>query len=76
MARLFRDTVGFAGAKMVRRILGLAHVADLETIADPDRRAACETKALRLARAFLVERDRFTGPADLRHAAETVFREG
>ncbi|OWJ62752.1 S-methyl-5-thioribose kinase [Inquilinus limosus] len=76
MARLFRDTVGFAGAKMVRRILGLAHVADLETIADPDVRAACETKALRLARAFLVERDRFTGPADLRHAAETVFREG
>jgi 5-methylthioribose kinase len=75
MARLFRDTVGFAGAKMVRRILGLAHVADLETIADPDLRAACETKALRLARAFLVERDRFTGPADLRHAAETVFRE-
>lgn len=76
MARLFRDTVGFAGAKMVRRILGLAHVADLETIADPDLRAACETKALRLARAFLVERDRFTGPADLRHAAETIFREG
>ncbi|MBW8727390.1 MAG: S-methyl-5-thioribose kinase [Inquilinus limosus] len=76
MARLFRDTVGFVGAKMIRRILGLAHVADLETIADPDRRAACETKALRLARAFLVERDRFTGPADLRHAAETVFREG
>jgi 5-methylthioribose kinase len=75
MARLFRDTVGFAGAKMVRRILGLAHVADLESIADPDLRAACETKALRLARAFLVERDRFTSPADLRHAAETIFRE-
>ncbi|HMG50619.1 MAG TPA: S-methyl-5-thioribose kinase [Inquilinus sp.] len=76
MARLFRDTVGFAGAKMVRRILGLAHVADLETIADPDVRAACETQALRLARAFLVERDRFAGPADLRHAAETIYREG
>lgn len=75
MARLFRDTVGFAGAKMIRRILGLAHVADFETIADPDLRADCETRALRLARAFLVERDRFETPADLRHAAETVFRE-
>lgn len=75
MARLFRDTVGFAGAKMIRRILGLAHVADLDTIADPDVRAACETRALRLGRAFLVERDRFTTPADLRHAAETVLHE-
>ena len=30
MARIFTDSVGFAGAKMVRRILGLAHVEDLE----------------------------------------------
>ena len=35
MRALFEDTLGFAGAKMIRRILGLAHVEDLESIADP-----------------------------------------
>jgi 5-methylthioribose kinase len=55
MRRLFVDTLGFAGAKMTRRILGLAHVEDLESIADPDLRASCETRALRLARSMMVD---------------------
>jgi 5-methylthioribose kinase len=41
---------------MVRRILGLAHVEDLESIEDPRIRAACEMKALRLARDLMLER--------------------
>ncbi|MDB5517780.1 MAG: mtnK, partial [Tardiphaga sp.] len=56
MARIFADSVGFAGAKMVRRILGLAHVEDLESIEDPRIRAACEMKALGLARDLMLER--------------------
>jgi 5-methylthioribose kinase len=59
MKRLFEDTVGFAGCKMIRRILGLAHVADLETIADKDVRARAEKRALRLARSLLVDRERY-----------------
>ena len=35
MARLFGDTVGFSAAKIIRRILGLAHNADFELIEDP-----------------------------------------
>jgi 5-methylthioribose kinase len=31
MSRLWRDTMGFAGAEMIRRIVGIAHVADLES---------------------------------------------
>ena len=42
MDRLWADTVGFAAAKMIRRILGLAHNIDLEWIEDEDRRATCE----------------------------------
>lgn len=75
MARLFDDTVGFAGCKMIRRILGLAHVADLETIDDPDRRARCETNALRLGRALVAEHARFRTTADLRGAAEIIRQE-
>jgi 5-methylthioribose kinase len=56
MARIFADSIGFAGAKMVRRILGLAHVEDLESIEDPKIRSACEMKALRLARDLMLER--------------------
>jgi 5-methylthioribose kinase len=58
---VWRDALGFAGAEVIRRVLGLAHVADFEGIADPARRAACEARALRFARALLVERDRFDG---------------
>jgi 5-methylthioribose kinase len=56
MARIFADSVSFAGAKMVRRILGLAHVEDLESIEDPKIRSTCETKALHLARGLMLDR--------------------
>jgi 5-methylthioribose kinase len=59
MTRLFEDSLGFAGAKMIRRTLGLAKVADMETIADADIRAQCQTKALRFARDLVVRRDWF-----------------
>lgn len=45
MINLLRDTVGFAGAKMVRRVVGLAHVADIDKIED----AAARERAQRIA---------------------------
>src|SRR5262245_28801328 len=74
MRRLFADTLGFAAAKMIRRILGLAHVLDLESIKDPDRRAACERRALRLARALMVERTRFGSIQEVTQAARDVLK--
>jgi 5-methylthioribose kinase len=74
MRRLFADTLGFAAAKMIRRILGLAHVLDLESIKDPDRRAQCERLALRLARALMVERARFGSIQEVTQAARDVLR--
>src|SRR5215475_9774229 len=59
MARLFQDTVGFSAAKIIRRILGLAHNIDFELIEDPKRRAICEARSLRLARAMMVDTDSF-----------------
>lgn len=56
LARVQRDALGFAGAKMTRRILGIAGVADLQSVEPPAVRAACERRALRLARALIVER--------------------
>jgi 5-methylthioribose kinase len=73
MRRLFADTLGFAAAKMIRRILGLAHVLDLESIKDPERRAQCERRALRLARALMVERTRFGSIQEVMQAARDVL---
>ena len=72
MRALFEDTLGFAGAKMIRRILGLAHVEDLELIAGPERRAQCEAKALRLARDIVVGAKSFSGIGDVAGAARAV----
>ena len=54
IADLFTDTLQFAGTKMIRRILGIAHNIDFEWIEDPDRRAGCERPALLLGRELLV----------------------
>jgi 5-methylthioribose kinase len=56
IARIFNDTVGYTGAEITRRILGLAHAEELESISDPDHRAICERQALTLAGRLLTER--------------------
>jgi len=59
MQRLFTDAVGFAAAKIIRRIFGLAHNIDFELIEDPKKRAISEARAVRLARAMMVEAGTF-----------------
>jgi len=72
MARLFTDTVGFAAAKSIRRILGLAHNIDFELVADERLRAICEARSLRLAREMLVNRSAFPTIADVTGAARKL----
>ena len=72
MARLFQDTVGFAAAKTIRRILGLAHNLDFEAIADEKQRAICEARALRLARRMMLETPSFTTIGAVTKAAREV----
>jgi 5-methylthioribose kinase len=54
LASLWRDGLGFAGMKMIRRVVGISHVEDLDGIADADQRAACEKRTLILARKLVV----------------------
>ncbi|MCG7384866.1 S-methyl-5-thioribose kinase [Paenibacillus sp. ACRRY] len=51
--QLFRDSIGFAGAKMVRRIVGLAHVADIDTIQDATERERAQRKALAIGKTLI-----------------------
>ena len=48
LANVLKGPLGYAGAKMTRRIVGIAHAADLESIEDADRRAAASWAASRM----------------------------
>lgn len=67
---MFVDSLGFAGCKMVRRIVGIAHVEDFKAIKDPDTRAASERMALRFGRALVVGAGAFGSIRDVAKAAE------
>ena len=66
------DMLGFAGIEMHRRILGLAHNADFEDIEDPDLRARCEAKALKLGRHLAVNRARIASMREVNTLAERL----
>lgn len=61
LGAIWRDALGLCGVEMHRRILGLAHNADFEKIADEGQRAACEARALALGTALIHGRDNITG---------------
>ncbi len=62
---LFADMIGFGACKMIRRIVGFAHVADFERIADADIRARCEARALAFARLLLTHPRQFRAIGDV-----------
>lgn len=72
---IWTDMLGFAGVEMHRRILGLAHNADFETIGDANLRARCETKALKLGRHLAVNRRKIHSIAEINALAERLEKE-
>ena len=60
MQKVWVDSLGFAGAKMIRRIIGIAHVADLDKIPDAAIRAQCERKALKCGRELMLNASALT----------------
>ena len=69
------DLLGFAGVEIHRRILGLAHNADFETIEDEDLRAKCEAKALKFGRHLAVNRHAIHSLDEVNALAELIERE-
>ena len=64
MKQIWEDSLGFAGAEMIRRIIGIAHVADLDEIPDADIRALCERAALMCGRELMLNAKKLT-PASI-----------
>lgn len=76
LARTEEEMLGFAGAKMARRILGLAGVEDLESIEPRSLRADCERRALAMARALIVERGDMKSLSAAIERAQKILRDG
>jgi len=51
---ILRDSVGYAGCKMARRVFGVAGVAEIRGIEDKKLRANAEELALKIARIFVM----------------------
>jgi 5-methylthioribose kinase len=73
MRQVFEDTLGFAGAKMIRRIVGVAHVADMDRIEDEKVRAECERKALKFGKRLLVGRYEFANIEQVTEEAQNFL---
>jgi len=71
---LFTDMLGFAACKMIRRIVGFAHVIDFDWIEDAAARARCEAGALAMARALLTQPAQFRSIDDVIDAVPRMVR--
>lgn len=56
LGNLLDDSARYAGAKMIRRIVGLAHVTDITGIADRETRRRAQVDVLRGGRALMLAR--------------------
>jgi len=71
---LFRDMLGFGACKMIRRIVGFAHVIDFDAIESRELRARCETGALHMARMLLKHPGDFHTVGDVLDAVPRAAR--
>jgi 5-methylthioribose kinase len=56
LAKFFEDSIGFAGCELIRRTIGLAHVADLDGIADEGSKLAAKRLTLKLGKVLVKQR--------------------
>jgi 5-methylthioribose kinase len=65
LTRVLEDASGFAGCEMMRRVIGLAHVPDLESIRDESLRAKAETLTLKIAQRLVLNKSQMKQISDL-----------
>ncbi|WP_323640550.1 S-methyl-5-thioribose kinase [Pectobacterium polonicum] len=54
LQQVWRDAIGYCGTELIRRTIGLAHVADLDSIQETEARLACQRHALSLGRTLVL----------------------
>lgn len=56
LQKFFTDALGFAGCEMIRRTVGLAHVADLDTVEEKSHRIAAKQHSLSIGKMLIKDR--------------------
>lgn len=64
LGSILKDTSAVTGLELCRRIIGLAHVKDITTIADATKRASAEKICLLAGKSFILNRETIKTGAD------------
>lgn len=56
LSKFFEDSIGFAGCELIRRTIGLAHVADLDSIEDEQIRLTAKRTTIELGKILITQR--------------------
>lgn len=75
LKNVYSDSIGFAGAKIIRRIFGFAHNIDFEWIEDMKIRAICENKCATLGIEMQTDFEKFKDISALIEAAKKIDRD-
>lgn len=62
---LMQDSAGFAGCKMMRRQMGIAHILEIDSIEDEKVRAEASREVIAMARRLVVGYSRVSRPKDV-----------
>jgi 5-methylthioribose kinase len=65
LSKFFEDSLGFAGCELIRRTIGLAHVADLDHIEDEATRLTAKRTTLELGALIIKQRKNLKDLSDL-----------
>ena len=63
--KILRDTAGYGGAKMLRRMMGIVSIWDITCIEDLQKRAVCERLAIKIGSRWVLERGKISSVDDL-----------
>ncbi|MED1469756.1 S-methyl-5-thioribose kinase [Bacillus salipaludis] len=74
VSKYFEDALGFAGCELIRRTIGLAHVADLDRIEDENVRLTAKRKSLELGRLLIKQRKDINGLTEFITAVKETIK--
>jgi len=73
LSEIFTDAVGFAGCKLIRYTIGLAHVGDLHTIQPYDKKITVKQLALSLGYELVIKQKNMTKPIQfIQYVKQTI----
>lgn len=65
LTKHWEDALGFAGCEAIRRTIGLAHVADLDSIENQHQRLQAKSASLKIGQRLILERKSITSIQEL-----------